>query len=196
MSSLHWTRRKQSEVSHGSNGSRASDILWEEVLDTTRKGREMWLQTYTGGPVGGYTFNVDANRACEWDRRGSIAIGEETTLTNLPDNTTLWWLHRPNYESHDAVRVFDNDVDVRATYPGAEPAIEHYWGLLDDLTDHTNSQDNYYQRSSEQAVEESSSSSPHQEALHKVTRDRAQKRKNCRRSAISTSQIAIEPLPL
>ena len=36
------------ELSEGS----ADEILWEEVLDTTRKGNEMWLQTYTGGTVG------------------------------------------------------------------------------------------------------------------------------------------------
>ena len=37
------------ELSEGS----ADEILWEEALDATRKGNEMWLQTYTGGPSGG-----------------------------------------------------------------------------------------------------------------------------------------------
>ena len=45
-----------------SETSNASGILWEEVYDTTRKGEKMWLQTYVGGPAGGYVLDMEAER--------------------------------------------------------------------------------------------------------------------------------------
>ena len=42
--------------------SNASDDFWEEVYDTTREGEKMWLQTYVGGPAGGYVLDTEAER--------------------------------------------------------------------------------------------------------------------------------------
>ena len=103
---------EENEVSQDSNGSRASALLWERVYDTERKGTEMWLSTYVGDAAGGFMLDIDADRVCEWDRRGRI---DDTTLTSLPYRKTLWWMHCANPAYPDLVRLFDEEMSTCAS---------------------------------------------------------------------------------
>ena len=91
----------------------------------------MWLQTYVGGPSGGYVLNVVTDKVFVWDRRG---FGD-TTLEVVRGNQTLWFLLRPNHTPPESVRLFDDDEDVLATYPDAERALEYYAFLMAEFTD-------------------------------------------------------------
>jgi hypothetical protein len=76
---------------------------WDSVYDKWRRGTRLYLQTYGGGPSGGYIidYTTRPRAVFRWRR---TRPGEDEVITQLPDGIRLLYTDFPLYEPSAQVR--------------------------------------------------------------------------------------------
>jgi hypothetical protein len=133
------------ESEESASAQNDDDDLWSSVYSVQRQGNRIYLQTYGGGPSGGYVLDYDVDNEeggalSIWDQRG---WGSDRTIAPMYNqaprsNPTLWIIQRPDNEPSLAARLFHNgEVPAR---DDAELALQHFWDHLGSFTDENPSQ--------------------------------------------------------
>jgi hypothetical protein len=79
---------------------------WDSVYDKWRRGTRLYLQTYGGGPSGGYIIDYTTRPGAvfRWRRPRP---GADEVITPLPDGIRLLYTDFPLYTPSDHVREFN-----------------------------------------------------------------------------------------
>ena len=67
--------------------------FWDGVYEKWRRGTQLWLMTYGGGPSGGYIIDYSSRprAVLRWSRR----FGQDAIITPLPDGIRLIYKDTP-----------------------------------------------------------------------------------------------------
>ena len=181
--------------------SNEDEELWDSCYEEHRKGDDVHLTTYGGGPSGGYIIKLRGG-ANDTVQRWHQTFGMPVQITNLPMGTKLMWRYNP-VDMTNSVGEFRFMFEFEAMYQdemdqhNAMTALEHYQEVIQDMTDddavsaetiNADTAENDEQPVAEGAQTDSSASPPAM-PLQKMSRVEAQKRID-RRSARKAKLLA------